>query len=78
MMQILAVVPPMSNDRMRLIPMFSAIQVDRITPPAGPDSTRRIGKRAAVSKVVRPPPEVISRIGQLKPDAMRRVLRLSR
>jgi len=35
MMQIFAVVAPMSNDRMRSLPMFSAIQVDRITPPAG-------------------------------------------
>ena len=60
------------------MPMFSAIQVDRMTPPAGPDSTRRIGKRAAVSSVVRPPPEVISSIGQSKPAASTRVFRLSR
>ena len=37
-----------------------------------------IGRRTAVSSVVRPPPEVISRIGQLKPACCSRVFRLSR
>ncbi len=78
MMQILAVVPPMSKERIRSMPMFAAMWVDRITPPAGPDSTRRIGKRTAVSRVVRPPPEVISRIGQSKPDCLASAFRFSR
>ena len=60
------------------MPKRSAIQVDRITPPAGPDSTRRMGKRTAVSSVVRPPPEVISSTGQPKPAAAMRLRRLSR
>ena len=43
-----------------------------------PDSTSRMGKRTAVSSVVRPPPEVISRTGQAKPAAAMRARRLSR
>ena len=44
MMQILAVVPPMSKERMWSMPKRSAIQADRMAPPAGPDSTSRTGK----------------------------------
>jgi len=39
--QILAVVPPMSKERMRLSPRSSAICPARMAPPAGPDSTSR-------------------------------------
>ena len=41
----------------------------RIAPPAGPDSTSRIGKRRAVSTVVRPPRDIISSSGQAMPGA---------
>src|SRR6266699_1059138 len=37
------------------------MQAAKIAPPAGPDSTSRTGKRMAVSLVVIPPPEVISK-----------------
>jgi hypothetical protein len=40
-----------------------------MAPPAGPDSTSRIGKRVAVSRVVMPPPAVIIRIGHCSPSA---------
>ena len=55
-----------------------AISRDRMAPPAGPDSTSRIGKRAAVSSVVRPPPEVIIRNGQSRPMACSSPARRSR
>ena len=61
--QILAVVPPMSKDRMRRSPRSSAMRPARMAPPAGPDSTRRTGKRAAVSRLARLPPEVIRWMG---------------
>jgi hypothetical protein len=39
----------------------------RITPPAGPLSTRRTGKRRAVSTVQTPPEDIISSSGQVAP-----------
>jgi len=39
-------------------PARAATWAAKIAPPAGPDSTRRTGKRRAVSIAVRPPPEV--------------------
>src|SRR5947209_2078777 len=39
----------------------------KMAPAAGPDSTRRTGKRMAVSMLVMPLPEVISSKGQAKP-----------
>ena len=49
---------------------FSAARIcARIAPPAGPDSTRRIGKRRAVSMVVMPPEDMMSSSGQVEPSA---------
>ncbi len=39
----------------------------KIAPPAGPLSTRRIGKRHAVSTVVSPPPDSIMNTGAVSP-----------
>ena len=61
--QTLAVVPPMSNESTRPSPLSRATLAENIAPPAGPLSTSRIGKRQAVSIVVRLPPESIIRIG---------------
>jgi hypothetical protein len=66
--QILAVVPPMSKDRTRFSPRSAAILAARIAPPAGPDSTRRIGNRLAVSRLASDPPEVIRWIGAVEPS----------
>ena len=57
--QILAVVPPMSNDSTRSRPHSAATRAARMAPPAGPDSTSLIGNRRAVAGVVSPPPEVM-------------------
>ena len=65
--QIFAVVPPMSNDTTWSSLFWRAMQAAKIAPPAGPDSTRRTGKRMAVSVAVMPPLDVISSIGQEKP-----------
>ena len=57
--QIFAVVPPMSKLSTFASPRCRATWAEKMAPPAGPLSTRRIGKRAAVSMVVSPPPESI-------------------
>ena len=53
---------------MRRSPRSSAMRPARMAPPAGPDSTRRTGKRAAVSRLARLPPEVIRWIGLAEPE----------
>ena len=58
----------MSNESTSLIPHSLAISVAKIAPPAGPDSTKRTGNLIAVSSVVNPPPDVISKNGQLNPS----------
>ena len=55
MTQALAVVPPMSNDSIRDSPARRASRAAANAPAAGPDSTRRIGARLAVSGVAMPP-----------------------
>ena len=45
-----------------------------MAPPAGPLSTRRIGKRQAVSTVVSPPPDSIRKTGACIPMARNDVL----
>ena len=67
--QIFAVVPPMSNDSTLSRPHCRAMVAEKIAPPAGPLSTRRIGKRQAVSIVVRPPPDIIRNTGAGDADA---------
>ena len=42
-----------------------------MAPPAGPDSTRRMGKRWAVPMVVRPPPDSMRKTGAWRPMAWR-------
>ena len=59
MRQIFAVVPPMSRESASDSPHSRAAWAARIAPPAGPDSTSRMGNRAAFSTVVTPPPDVI-------------------
>ncbi len=64
---IFAVVPPISKESAFAMPFSAAMLRARITPPAGPDSTRRMGKAMAVSTVVTPPPDIISSSGQKTP-----------
>ena len=49
----------MSNDKTSFKPHSADIMRDKIAPPAGPDSTRRIGRFCAVSNVVMPPLDII-------------------
>ena len=65
--QIFAVVPPMSKDSTLAMPHCRAMVAEKIAPPAGPLSTRRIGKRHAVSIVVSPPPDSIRNSGPATP-----------
>ena len=51
----LAVVPPMSKDSIRDSPARRASRAAAKAPAAGPDSTRRMGARLAVSGVAMPP-----------------------
>ena len=51
----LAVVPPMSKHSRRSSPRRRANQLPASAPAAGPDSTRRIGARAASSADTTPP-----------------------
>jgi hypothetical protein len=76
--QSLAVVPPMSKESTASSPRSRASFAARIAPPAGPDSTSRMGMRAAVSMVVMPPPAVITRIGQVSPSAVKRAVKSAR
>jgi len=48
----------MSNETTLRSPARAATCAAKIAPPAGPDSTSRMGKRRAVSIEVSPPPEV--------------------
>ena len=57
MTQALAVVPPMSNESRRGSPSSRAMRAAASAPAAGPDSTRRMGTRFAVSGVAMPPAE---------------------
>ena len=57
MMQALAVVPPMSKESRRSALIWRAACAAARAPAAGPDSTRRIGTRLAVSGVAMPPEE---------------------
>ena len=63
----LAVVPPMSKLKTRSRPHCRAMSAAKMAPPAGPLSTRRIGKRQAVSMVVKPPPDSIRNTGASRP-----------
>jgi hypothetical protein len=76
--QIFAVVPPMSKEIALSSPFARATTLASTAPPAGPDSTRRMGNCRAVSRSVSPPPEVISSVGQRKPRAASLVWRLPR
>ena len=67
-----AVVPPISKLSTSRSLVSAAMRAARIAPPAGPDSTSRIGKRAAVSIVVMPPLAVIIKIGQVSPSSLKR------
>ena len=53
----------MSNDKEALLPIWLETLDASIAPPAGPDSTSRIGNLLAVSRVVSPPPDVMRRNG---------------
>ena len=59
----------MSKDSTCCQPRCRATWAEKMAPPAGPLSTSRIGKRAAVSSVVSPPPESIMNSGQVIPAA---------
>ena len=67
--QTLAVVPPMSKESTFDRPFCLATKAEKIAPPAGPLSTRRMGNFAAVSMEVRPPPESIMKTGTAMPMA---------
>jgi hypothetical protein len=69
--QTFAVVPPMSKETSFSMPHCRATRLASIAPPLGPDSTRRMGKRVAVSSVVMPPPEVMISRGHAKPSLTR-------
>lgn len=56
---------PMSKLVTERAPDSAAIRAARMAPPAGPDSTYRIGRRVAVSSVVMRPRAVIMRMGQV-------------
>ncbi len=58
----------MSKDTTRSKPQRRAKSAAKIAPPAGPDSTSRMGKRMAVSSVAKPPPESIINNGQVIPE----------
>ena len=72
-MVILAVVPPISNDITLSNFKSSAIDVAKIAPPAGPDSTNLTGLLHALKTLVKVPPEVINKSGQLKPFCLNSV-----
>ena len=63
----LAVVPPMSKARISSMPLLRAVLSADSTPPAGPDSSSRIGVSAAALPDVKPPLETMMRSGA--PDA---------
>ncbi len=65
---IFAVVPPISNDITLFKFISSAIEVAKIAPPAGPDSTNLTGLLHALDMFVKVPPDVIKRSGQLNPE----------
>ena len=69
MRQILAVVPPMSKASTRAAPVARAWWAAAAAPPAGPDSTSRIGTSHAVSMVHVPPLESMSSSWPSKPSA---------
>ena len=71
--QIFAVVPPMSNETIFSRWYSRAILLARTAPPAGPDSTMRMGYFIAVSKSERPPFESIKNRGQLIPISFNRL-----
>ena len=56
----LAVVPPMSKDRMSGRPSVSPRWAEAITPAAGPDSTMNTGRTAAASEPKMPPLDCIT------------------
>ena len=68
-MQAFAVVPPMSKDSTSSSPAALPNSAVAMPPPAGPLSSRRIGKSRAVSKDTSPPAECISRSAPVKPRA---------
>ncbi len=71
MRQILAVVPPMSKASTRGAPVARAWCAAAAAPPAGPDSTSRIGTSHAVSTVHVPPLDSMRRSCPAKPSARR-------
>ena len=63
----LAVVPPMSNASTSSWPVSRPHQAPASAPPAGPDSTKRIGTSAAVSTVAVPPVDSMMCTGAATP-----------
>jgi hypothetical protein len=72
--QILAVVPPMSKASTRGAPAARACWAAAAAPPAGPDSTSRIGTSQAVSTVQVPPLDSISSSWPSNPSARKSAL----
>ena len=66
----LAVVPPMSKEITSLWPARRPNQAVARPPPAGPDSSKRIGKAHAVCGDIRPPAECIRRKAPVKPRSV--------
>ena len=64
----------MSKDSTLSRPHCRASAAARIAPPAGPDSTSRIGNLRAVSSAASPPPEVIMNSGQATPELAQRLV----
>ncbi len=69
MRQDLAVVPPMSKHSRRRSPSLRANHEPASAPAAGPDSTRRIGTRAASAAETTPPFDSIISTEPPKPSA---------
>ena len=63
----LAVVPPMSKEMTSLWPANRPNQAVASPPPAGPDSSSRIGNSQAVCGDIKPPAECIRRSAPAKP-----------
>ena len=74
----LAVVPPMSKDRMLSNPRVSPRYADTMTPAAGPDSTMNTGLERAASKVSTPPLLCITSSCPASPASRSRVSMLER
>jgi hypothetical protein len=67
-----AVVPPMSNERMSGRSSVSPRYAEAITPAAGPDSTMKTGRVRATSELKTPPLDCITRSFAWTPASARR------